>query len=118
MKALISKYHFGFRTFRSITDNILILIGAIEKAFSSKRHLLAAFVDFTKAFGMMWKYGIFQQLYKWKFQKYLPQLTENFLQDHRLHVRGITKSQQYTLENKVPQYLVLSHTLFNIAFKQ
>ena len=60
---LITDYQFGFRQNRSTTDCIFILQSIIHKILNKeKKRLYCAFVDFKKAFDLVYRNGIWYKL--------------------------------------------------------
>jgi len=59
---LLSNMQTGFRRGRNTVDQIVKLQDAIIRRQQNKGHLLAVFVDFEKAFDMVWKNGLFIKL--------------------------------------------------------
>ncbi len=69
----------GFRAGRSTQDQLLYLQNNIHNSFSTGRHLLAIFFDFTKAFDMAWRYKILKKLHDLNLRGCLPIFIRNFL---------------------------------------
>jgi len=59
---LLSNMQTGFRRGRNTVDQIVKLQDAIIRRQQNKGHLLAVFVDFEKAFDMVWKNGLLIKL--------------------------------------------------------
>ena len=59
---LLSNMQTGFRRGRNTVDQIVKLQDAIIRQQQNKGHLLAVFVDFEKAFDMLWKNGLLIKL--------------------------------------------------------
>ena len=56
---LLCQYQFGFRTGKCTTDCIFVLKSIIDKVINNeKRKLYCAFVDFRKAFDLVYRNGI------------------------------------------------------------
>jgi hypothetical protein len=61
-KKILSKSQSGFRRGMSTEDHIAYLQDVINKVLAVKQHLIAVFVDFTKAFDRVWRTGLFIRL--------------------------------------------------------
>ena len=55
---LITNFHCGFRSKRSIVDRLIRMETFVPEAFNKKEHLTAVFFDLEKACDTTWKYGI------------------------------------------------------------
>lgn len=107
--------HRDFSAGRSTQDQLLYLQNNIHNSFSTGRHLLAIFLDFTKAFGMAWPYKISKKLYALNFRGRLLIFIRNFLSQRLFSVRFAGHSlKTLELENGVPQRAVCSPNLFNL----
>ncbi|XP_076623123.1 uncharacterized protein LOC143342788 [Colletes latitarsis] len=62
---LLEKNQNGFRQYRSTIDNLAMLDINICEAFRKKQHLIAICLDIEKAYDMLWRHRIIQQLIKW-----------------------------------------------------
>ena len=89
---LISPVQSGFRSERSTNANLVRLETFIRDAFVKKEHVVTVFFDLEKAYDTSWKYGILRDL----------------------HELGSTLSDMFRLSQGVPQWSILSTTLFNI----
>ena len=60
---VLSECQFGFRNKKSTTDCIFVLISLINRVvYQKKRQLCCAFVDFKKAFDLVYRNGILYKL--------------------------------------------------------
>ena len=110
----ISRFQSGFRSDRSITDNLIRLETFIRDAFIKKEHVVAVFFDLEKAYDTTWRYGILKDIHRLGLRGRFPTFIENFLADRTMQVRvGSSLSDYYDQEQGVPQGSVLS-TLFSI----
>ena len=105
----------GYRKTYSTTDHLVRLQHHIRKAQHRKQYTIAVFLDFSKAFDMVWKNGL---IYKVK-QKGIQGVMLNFINDFmtnrsfRLKAEGHI-TDNYKLENGTPQGSIISPTLFNV----
>ena len=106
----------GFRAHHSTEDNIAKLQDAITKAKANKNKLLAVFVDFEKAYDMVWRTGILIKLREYGISGNIFAYIKNFLADTFIQVKyNGQKSEKYRLHNGVIQGSVLSPLLFLVA---
>ena len=54
----------GFKTDRSMTDNLVRLETFIRDAFIKKERVVAVFFDLEKAYDTTWRYGILKDIHK------------------------------------------------------
>lgn len=59
---ILSENQAGFRRGHSTTDHVFLLKCLIDLYLSSGRKLYVAFVDYSKAFDMVWRLGLWQKL--------------------------------------------------------
>lgn len=106
----------GFRRNRGTVDNLAILHSDIMESFSCKKDLIAVFFDMTKAYDRVWRALILQKLNSAMVNGNMAAFISNFLKKRIFcTVVGNSPSEQYCLENGVPQGSVLSVTLFLLA---
>ena len=114
----ISWFQSGFRSNRSITDNLVRLETCICDAFIKKENVVTVFFDLEKAYDTTRRYGIFEEIHRLRLRGRLPKFIENFLADRTMQVRiGSSLSDYYDQEQGVYQGVVLSTTLLNIKIK-
>lgn len=114
-KGLLSDTQSGFRRNRSTIDQILRLESAIRIARLRKRKLMAVFLDLEKAFDLMWRKGVLQNLTKFQIEGRLLVWIREFLAGRSIRVRGGDAQSEYVnTENGSPQGSVLSPILFNV----
>jgi ribonuclease HI/exonuclease III len=112
---LINPLQSGFRKQRSTIDQITRLQDDIHKAINNKEHTLAIFLDFSKAFDMVWKEGLLHKLRKIGIGGNMLNYINNFMSNRTIQVKvGDTLSQKYSMDNGTPQGSVISPLLFNI----
>ena len=105
----------GFRKSHSTTDHLVRLEHDIKTAQALKHSTIAVFIDFSKAFDMVWHNGLLQKLKTIDIQGNMVNFIQNFLTDRKLRVQiGTKHSDTYNLQNGTPQGSVISPTLFNI----
>ena len=93
----ILRFQSGFRSDRSITDNLIRLETFIREIFIKKEHVVAVFFDLEHAYDTTWRYRILKDIHKLG-------LHENFLTDRAMQVRvGSSLSDYYDQEQGVPQ---------------
>ena len=103
----------GFRTRRSTIDHILRLQHDINRFIQHREYTVGVFLDFTKAFDMLWKEGLLIKLRHLKISGNLYNWIESFLSDRTIQVRiGESLSNKLILENGTPQGSVLSPLIF------
>ncbi len=111
----ISPDQSGFRKGHSTTDHIVRLEHEIRMAQLQKKYLAAIFLDFSKAFDMVWHNGVLQKLANKGVKGRMANFIQSFLKNRSLSVRvGTTISDTMPLQNGTPQGSIISPTLFNI----
>ncbi|KAK3609526.1 hypothetical protein CHS0354_041577 [Potamilus streckersoni] len=116
---LLTENQSGFRGSRTTLDQILRLETDIKLALNSQRknnrHLIAIFLDFEKAFDLVWTKGLISKLNKFGIKGRLHRWIENFLSNRTFKVQvGKDTSQPQDLDNGTPQGSVISPILFNL----
>ena len=113
---LINIHQAGFRKQRSTMDHLLRLSDDIVKAIGNKAFVLGVFLDFEKAYDMIWRKGMLFKLSKLGIDGCMFNWISNFLSRRSIQVRiGGTFSNELEVENGVPQGSVISPLLFLIA---
>ena len=79
--SILNQTQSGFRAHRSTEDNIAKLHIAIQQALANSRHCLAVFLDFEKAYDMVWRTGILAKLEQHKTNGKLFNYITQFLTD-------------------------------------
>ena len=112
----LQNFQNGFRKFRSTLDNHVILESHINEAFANKQHLVAVFLDLEKAYDTTWKHIILKTLSDWNIRGHMLYYIRNFLYKRvfRISIADYI-SEEFEVENGVPQGEILSVVLFLIA---
>ena len=105
----------GFTPGRSTLNNLARLEQEIKTGQLYKHYTIAIFLDFSKAFDMVWHNGLVQKLLNKGLSGNIINYIQDFLQNRQITV-GVEnqKSDFYPLENGTPQGSIISPTLFNI----
>jgi ribonuclease HI/endonuclease/exonuclease/phosphatase family metal-dependent hydrolase len=112
---LLSNNQAGFRRGRCTTDHILRLQDAILKNIKTRGFVLGVFIDFEKAFDLVWKTGLLVKLQNLGVSGNMLHWIDGFLTDRTLQVRvGNDLSDIFRLENGTAQGSILSPLLFLI----
>ncbi|XP_067676368.1 uncharacterized protein [Haliotis asinina] len=105
----------GFRSNRSCLDHIFRLESDIRLAQVKKEYLAAVFLDFSKAFDMVWHDGLLLKLENVGVRGKMANYVQSFLQERSISVLlGDHLSERHRLDNGTPQGSIISPTLFNI----
>jgi ribonuclease HI/exonuclease III len=114
-KCLLNKFQSGFRKQRGTSDHIARLHDSVHKAKHTKQHTLAIFLDFSKAFDMVWREGLLYKLRNLGIGGRMYSWIADFLSDRKIRVKvGAAISDIYSLDNGTPQGSIISPLLFNI----
>ena len=110
---LITPQQAGFRQHHSTEDQVTYLSQKTEDGFQGKKHTLAVWLDFEKAFDKVWKDGLRVKLRKAGVKGCIFKWISRYLQNRiaRVQVNG-TRSKKRVIKEGVPQCGVLSPTLF------
>jgi ribonuclease HI len=112
---LINPMQSGFRKQRSTTDHIMRLQDDVHKALNNGEHTLAVFLDFSKAFDMVWKAGLLHKLRQMGIGGQIYCWIADFLTGRKIRVRvGAAISDSYEMVNGTPQGSIISPLLFNL----
>ena len=110
---LLNPNQTGFRKHRNTVNQLIRLHDDSFKAIHTKSYTRAIFLDFSKAFDMLWKEGLLFKLRKLKLHGNIYNYITNFLTDRTIQVRiGNSISTPYKIANGVPQGSVISPLLF------
>ena len=113
---LLNRFQSGFRKKRNTIDQLLRLSDSIIKSLSNKSFVLSVFLDFEKAYDMVWRKGVLFKLHKLGVDGNIFNWINDFLQDRTFQVRvGSSTSALFCFENGLPQGSVISPVLFLIA---
>lgn len=113
---LISEIQAGYRNNLSTTDLMTRLENDLQNEIYNRKHTIAVFFDIAKAYDTAWRYGVLSKLHEYGLRGNLPIFISNFLKNRKINVRiGNTLSNDYILEEGIPQGSVLSCTCFMIA---
>ena len=112
---LIDKNQCGFRKGHSTIDHIVKLQDTINSSLRVGHHTLAIFIDFEKAFDMVWKNGLLLKLVNLGINGNILAYIKNFLTDRTFQVKiQNVLSAIFSLINGTPQGSVISPILFLI----
>ena len=96
----------GFRKGRSTIDQIVKLKEEIIKSIKNKGYLMAVFIDFEKAFDLVWREGLLTKLKTMGIQGRLFTFIENFTKNRTIQTKvGNSLSTTHTLQNGTPPVL-------------
>ena len=110
---LLSNTQCGFRRGRSTADHIVRLQDLITRHQHNKGYVLAVFVDFERAFDMVWRKGLLIKLKEFGINGRMFDWIADFTTDRTFQVRvGDALSAIYTLENGTNQGSMISPELF------
>jgi len=105
----------GFRKGRSTIEQIIKLQNEISRNLANNRVTLGIFIDFERAFDMIWKDGLLIKLKKMGISGNLYRWIDSFMSDRTFQVRvGASLSSRRKLDNGTPQGSPLSPLLFLI----
>jgi len=114
-KQLLSNSQSGFRRNKSTIDQILKLQDTISKYNRNRGFTVGVFLDFEKAYDMVWRAGLMSKVKKLGINGNLFQFIREFIQNRTFEVKvGAECSEKRILENGTPQGSVLSPMLFLI----
>lgn len=114
--SLLNNVQTGFRKGRSTIDQIIRLQDEINRSINNGRATLAIFIDFERAFDMLWKDGLLIKLRRMGIEGNMYSWINSFLSDRTIQVKvGETMSGRRNLDNGTPQGSPLSPLLFLIA---
>ena len=103
----------GFRKNRSCLDQIMRLQSEIENSINTRKFTVGIFLDFTKAYDMLWIEGLIHKIINLDIGGNMIRWIRNFLTDRTIQVRvGDALSGTKKIENGIPQGSVISPILF------
>lgn len=110
---LLNNSQSGFRKNRSTLDHLVRLQDTITKYNNNKGFTLAVFLDFEKAYDMLWRKGLYIKMNKIGLHGNIFNFSSDFLDNRTFQVRvGDSYSNIRTLENGTAQGSVISPILF------
>lgn len=113
---LININQSGFRKNRCTLDQLIRLENEIKKSKLNKETLITVFIDFEKAFDMLWKDAVLLKLKQLNINGNLYGWIKDYLSNRSIQVKADgTLSDIVNIENGTPQGSSISPTLFNLA---
>lgn len=113
--SLINKNQSGFRKNYSTVDHAVRLKTEINYAITSGNITIAIFLDFSRAFDLVWTDGLLLKLLHLKITGNAIKYIKNFLENRTSKVTvGLASSNVYSLDNGTPQGSAISPLLFLI----
>ena len=113
---LFNDFQSGFRKNKRTLDHLLRISEDIRKALATKQYTLGVFLDIEKAYDMVWKKGVLFKLSKMGITGNTFNWINSFLHNRKLQVKvGNSLSNEFSVDNGVPQGSVISPLLFLIA---
>jgi exonuclease III/ribonuclease HI len=112
---LLTNIQSGFRQNRNTMDHVIRLSDTINKYINNNGYTLGVFLDFEKAYDMVWRPGLLHKLQKFGIDGPMLNWIQDFLSNRTFQVRlGNTLSTKHTLTNGIAQGSVISCLLFLI----
>jgi len=114
-RSMIPAHQSGFRSRRSVCDNVFRLAHEIQKGFSIGHSTVAVFLDIEGAFDSVWHDGLRRKLYAHGLPVRLVRWVSDFLR-HRVGIVEIDgkQSRKFGMRAGVPQGSPLSPILFTL----
>lgn len=110
---LINPNQAGFRKGLSTIDQIIKLQNEVQRSLKQKRFTVAAFLDFEKAYDMLWRAGLMHKLMTLEVNCKMLKFINDFVSDRTFQVKvNECLSEVKTLKNGTPQGSVISPILF------
>ena len=110
---LLNNAQTGFRKGRSTLDQIIKLQDSIHKYNKNKGFTFGVFLDFEKAYDMLWRAGLMSKLKALGVNGNMFAFVDSFIRDRTMQVQvGDARSQIQTLQNGTPQGSIISPILF------
>ena len=105
----------GFRKNKSCIDQIMRLQSDIENALNQNKYTVGIFLDFSKAYDMLWIDGLLHKMIQLGIGGNAFRWIKSFLTQRTFQVKiGDAMSETRTIENGTPQGSVISPLLFLI----
>jgi ribonuclease HI len=105
----------GFRKCHSTIDQVARVVDDAEHALETNNITVAIFLDFTRAFDLVWKDGIIIKLRNLHINGNMLKYIQSFLANRTSEVRiGNSLSDIYVTKNGTPQGCAISPLLFSI----
>ena len=112
---LLTKAQTGFRKGRNTQDQIIKLHEQIYKYMKNKGHTVGVFLDFEKAYDLIWRNGLLTKIKKIGVNGNMFKFIKDFVSNRTFQVQvGNERSNIRKLENGTPQGSVISPILFLI----
>jgi ribonuclease HI len=112
---LLNDCQSGFRKHKSTSDQIIKLQDTISKYNKNKGFTVGVFLDFEKAYDMLWRAGLMTKIKKAGINGNLFTFINEFINNRTFEVKiGAESSSKRALQNGTPQGSVLSPILFLI----
>ena len=110
---LLNNNQSGFRQGRSTQDNIIRLQDQINKFLRNEGYTVGIFLDFEKAYDMLWKPGLLVKLKRLGINGHTLNYIKTFLTDRTFQVKvGNSLSVKSILETGIAQGSILAPLLF------
>ena len=112
---LLAKEQTGFRRGKGTTDQIIKLHDQIHRYINNKGYTVGVFLDFEKAYDMLWRKGLMTKIKKLGINGNMFAFIKDFITERTFQVQvGDHRSKIMTLDNGTPQGSVISPLLFLI----
>ena len=99
-----SNFQYGFRSFRSTADLLIVVSNRIARAFNRSGATRTVAFDISKAFDRVWHAGLLRKLKSYGISGLIFCLISSFLSNRQLRVVVDGKfSQEYPVNPGVPQ---------------
>ena len=115
IKKKLNPLQSGFRKYRSVKDHLVRLETDIHLALKEKKYTVAVFLDLEKAYDSLWKGGLLKKLSMLDISGKLWFFIRAFLKNRHCNVKvNNSMSENYVLENGIPQGSSLSPVIFTL----
>ena len=112
-KGLFNIHQAGFRKGKRTLDHLVRLSEDIRRGLATGQYTVGVFLDIHRAYDMVWKKGLLYKIFKLGISGNTFNFINSFLHGRRIQVRlGRVLSDQFSVENGVPQGSVISPLLF------